>query len=397
MNSFYASVELLSRPELRELPVAVCGDPDSRKGIILAKNEPAKRFGVQTAETIWQAKQKCADLILLPPHHHLYRDFSRVVNEIYGQYTDLVEPFGIDESWLDITGSMHLFGGDAAAIADGIRGRIKRELGLTLSVGVSFNKVFAKLGSDYKKPDATTVIPPEDWQRIVWPLPVGAMLFAGPAARRALGQYGVSTIGDLAALDEALPEKLLGKMGRQLWEYANGLDRSPVRPQHEKEPVKSVGNSFTFREDLTSRPQIRRGISMLCDSVAGRLRAQGLYCGAVAVGLKDPSFKSTSRQKHLPHSTHLRGELLEAAMEVIDKAWRPGTPVRLLSVTALSLTDSLETYEQTDLFAPQQREESARWENLERAVDAIRKKYGGKAITYGEAPDQVLHNGDKEE
>ena len=389
LNSFYASVELLSRSELRELPVAVCGDPESRKGIILAKNEPAKKYGVQTAETIWHARQKCPDLILLPPHHDLYRDFSRVINEIYGQYTDLVEPFGIDESWLDITGSMHLFGGDAAAIADGIRARIKKELGLTLSVGVSFNKVFAKLGSDYKKPDATTLIPPGDWKRIVWPLPLGALLFAGPAAQRTLGQYGVRTIGDLAGMGPELPERLLGKMGRQLWEYAHGLDRSPVRPQHEKEPVKSVGNSFTFREDLTTRAQIRRGVAMLCDSVAGRLRQHGLYCGAVAVGIKDPAFKSISRQKHLSHSTHLRGELLEAAMELIDKAWKPGTSVRLLSVTALALTDGLETYEQADLFAPQEPEADARREKLEQAVDAIRKKYGGKAISYGDAAGQA--------
>ena len=397
LNSFYASVELLSRPELRDMPVAVCGDPESRKGIILAKNEPAKKYGVRTAETIWHARQKCPDLILLPPHHDLYRDFSRVINEIYGQYTDLVEPFGIDESWLDITGSMHLFGGNAAAIADGIRARVKRELGLTLSVGVSFNKVFAKLGSDYKKPDATTLIPPGDWKRIVWPLPLGALLFAGPAAQRSLGQYGVKTIGDLAAMGPELPERLLGKMGRQLWEYASGLDRSPVRPQHEKEPVKSVGNSFTFREDLTTRAQLRRGASMLCDSVAGRLRQHGLYCGAVAVGLKDPSFKSISRQKHLNHSTHLRGELLEASMELIDKAWKPGTPVRLLGITALALTDSLETYEQADLFAPRQPEENARRENLERAVDAIRKKYGGKAISYGDAGSQPGALGGEEE
>ena len=156
LNSFYASVELLRRPELRKLPVAVCGDPSSRHGIILAKNDPAKRFGVQTAETIWQARKKCPELILLPPHHQLYREYSQKVNAIYDEYTDLAEPFGIDESWLDITGSMHLFGGDGAAIADGIRARVRQELGLTLSVGVSFNKVFAKLGSDYKKPDATT-------------------------------------------------------------------------------------------------------------------------------------------------------------------------------------------------------------------------------------------------
>lgn len=395
LNSFYASVELLSRPELRDVPTAVCGDPDSRHGIILAKNEPAKKYGVQTAETIWQARRKCPDLVLLPPHHDLYRRFSGIINEIYGQYTDLVEPFGIDESWLDITGSMHLFGGDPAAIADGLRARIKKELGLTLSVGVSFNKVFAKLGSDYKKPDATTVISSSNWKHIVWPLPLGAMLYAGPAAQRALGQYGVRTIGDLAARDVGLPEQLLGKLGRQLWEYANGLDRSPVRPQHEREPVKSVGNSCTFREDLTTRAQLRRGASMLCDNVAARLRSQGLYCGAVAVGLKDPAFRSVSRQKHLSHSTHLQVELLEAAMELIDKVWKPASPVRLLSVTALALTDGLETYEQEDLFASARPEVNGKRERLEQAVDAIRQKYGGGAISYGKAEGQTLRGEDE--
>ena len=395
LNSFYASVELLSHPELREFPVAVCGDPDSRHGIILAKNEPAKKYGVQTAETIWQAKRKCPDLVLLPPHHDLYHKFSRIVNDIYGQYTDLVEPFGIDESWLDITGSMHLFGGNPKAIADGIRTRILKELGLTLSVGVSFNKVFAKLGSDYKKPNATTVISVSNWKRIVWPLPLGAMLYAGPAAQRTLGQYGVRTIGDLAASGPSLPEHLLGKLGRQLWEYANGLDRTPVRPQCEHEPVKSVGNSCTFREDLTTRAQLRRGASMLCDSVATRLRAQGLYCGAVAVGLKDPAFRSISRQKHLPHSTHLHGELLDAAMELIDRAWKPASPVRLLSVTALALTDGLETYEQADLFTSAAPDENGKRERLEQAVDAIRRKYGGKAISFGETEGQAIRGEDE--
>ena len=384
LNSFFASVELLSHPELREQPVAVCGDPESRKGIILAKNEPAKRFGVQTAETIWQARQKCPDLVLLPPHRQLYREFSRLINDIYGQYTDLVEPFGIDESWLDITGSKHLFGGDAAAIADGIRARVKKELGLTLSVGVSFNKVFAKLGSDYKKPDATTVIPPEHWQEIVWPLPLGSLLFAGPAAQRAMAQYGVRTIGQLARSDRSLPEHVLGKLGAQLWDYANGLDTSPVRPQYEKEPVKSVGNSFTFPENLTTRAQVRHGLALLCDSVAGRLRQQGLYCGAVAVGLRDPSFKNVSRQKHLPHSTHLMRELLEASLELIDGIWKPPSPIRLLSVTALALTEEWETYEQESLFAPHQHQEDQKHERLEQAIDAIRKKYGGGAIAYGD-------------
>ena len=384
LNSFYASVELLAYPELRTRPVAVCGNPESRHGIILAKNEAAKGFGVRTAETIWQARQKCPELVLLPPHRELYRQYSRQMNGIYGQYTDLVEPFGIDESWLDITGSMHLFGGDAAAIADAIRARAREELGLTLSVGVSFNKVFAKLGSDYRKPDATTVISRESWREVIWPLPVGSLLYAGPAAQRALGQYGVNTVGELARTEPALPEHLLGKLGRQLWEYANGLDRSPVRPQHVKEPVKSVGNSCTFPENLTTREQLRRGAAMLCDSVAGRLRAQGLYCGAVQIGLKDAAFHSVSRQKQLPASTHLMREILDAAMELIDKAWRPSTPIRLINVTALSLTDRLETYEQLDLLAPQRPERSARLERLESAVDSIRKKYGNQAISFGE-------------
>ena len=397
LNSFFASVELLSHPELKELPVAVCGDPASRKGIILAKNEAAKGYGVRTAETIWQARQKCPDLVLLPPHHDRYREYSHLINTIYGQYTDLVEPFGIDESWLDITGSMHLFGGDPRAIADGIRERIRRELGLTLSVGVSFNKVFAKLGSDYKKPDATTVIPPEGWQSIVWPLPLGAMLFAGPAAQRILGQYGIRTIGQLAAADSTLLENLLGKLGRQLWSCANGLEDSPVRPQHLQEPVKSVGNSSTFPENLTSREQIRRGAALLCDSVATRLRQQGLYCRAVQVGLRDPAFHNVSRQKHLPHSTHLMRELLDTAMELIDQIWRAPSPVRLISITALDLTDRWETYEQEDLFSPSAPIQERRQEKLEQVMDNIRRRYGTRAITYGETAGDALSLHENEE
>ena len=200
LNSFYASVELLDHPELRDRPVAVCGDPNSRHGIILAKNEPAKRYKVQTAETIWQARRKCPELVLLPAHHWKYRDYSRRVNAVYERYTDLVEPFSIDESWLDITGSLHLFGGDAKALADEIRRVLREELGLTVSVGVSFNKIFAKMGSDYKKPDATTVISRENYQELLWPLPITSLLFVGRSAAAALEHYGVHTIGDLARL-----------------------------------------------------------------------------------------------------------------------------------------------------------------------------------------------------
>ena len=382
-NSFYASVELLRYPELRGVPVAVCGSPDDRHGIVLAKNEPAKQMGVQTAETVWQAKQKCPHLVLLPPHHSLYADYSRRVNAIYGQYTDLVEPFGIDESWLDVTGSLHLFGGDARQLADDIRGRLRQELGLTISVGVSFNKVFAKLGSDYKKPDATTVISRENWRDMVWPLPVGDLLYVGRAARRTLAQYGVETIGQLAACKSEMLEQLMGKTGVQLHRYANGLDDAPVRPQHEHEPVKSVGNSTTFPENLTRWEQVRSGLQMLSDSVAGRLRQQGLYCGGVAVGVRDAQFRTVSRQMRLPGPTHLMRDIYNAALELTQQLWKAPTPIRLLSVTALYITESADSYQQLDLLAGDAPLRDQRQEQLESAMDAIRDKYGKDAIAFG--------------
>ena len=382
-NCFFASVELLSHPDLRDVPMAVCGDPASRHGIILAKNEPAKRFGIQTAETVWQARRKCPGLVLLPPHHKLYREYSVRVNELYGQYTDLVEPFGIDESWLDVTNSLHLFGGDPVAIADELRRRVREELGLSISVGVSFNKIFAKLGSDYKKPDATTLISPENWQEIVWPLPVGAMLFVGRSAQRTLAQYGVETIGQLAACRPEMIEKLLGKLGRQLHEYANGLDRSPVRPQAEREPVKSVGNGTTFPHDLTRWEEVRAGLAALSDSVAMRLRRQGLYCSGVQVTIKDSSFRSISRQKRLESPTRLMKDIQRAAMELTRSAWRAPTPIRMLTVTALHITESAESFEQLDLLGAGRAVSDARQEQLESAVRAIRDKFGDGSITFG--------------
>ena len=384
LNCFYASVELLRLPRLRKLPVAVCGDPASRHGIILTKNELAKGFGVKTAETVWQAKKKCPSLVLVPPHHDRYREYSEKVNAIYLRFTDLVEPFGIDESWLDVTGSLHLFGGDPVALADRIRETVGRELGLTLSVGVSFNKVFAKLGSDYKKPDATTRIGRDNWREIVHPLPVGNLLFVGRAAEEALRQYGVRTIGQLAAADRELITDRLGKLGGQLHDYANGLDRAPVRPWHQKEPVKSVGNGTTFSQNLTTLDQVRAGTALLCDSVAMRLRRQGLCCGGVQVTLKDPQFRVISRQKQLSRSTHLMREIQEAAMELILSAWRPPSPIRLITVTAIHLTEEGETYCQTDLFAdPEGERRQQRQEKLERTMDAIRGRFGKEAIAFG--------------
>ena len=278
---------------------------------------------------------------------------------------------------------MHLFGGDPVAIADELRRRVREELGLSISVGVSFNKIFAKLGSDYKKPDATTLISPENWQEIVWPLPVGAMLFVGRSAQRTLAQYGVETIGQLAACRPEMLEQLLGKLGRQMHEYANGLDRSPVRPQAEREPVKSVGNGTTFPHDLTRWEEVRAGLAALSDSVAMRLRRQGLYCSGVQVTIKDSSFCSISRQKRLESPTRLMKDIQRAAMELTRSAWRAPTPIRMLTVTALHITESAESFEQLDLLGAGRAVSDARQEKLESAVRAIRDKFGDGSITFG--------------
>ena len=255
LNSFYASVELLEHPELCNRPVAVCGDPESRHGIILAKNEPAKKYKVQTAETIWQARRKCPDLVLLPAHHWKYRAYSGKVNRIYERYTDLVEPFSIDESWLDVTGTLHLFGGNGKALADEIRRVVREELGLTLSVGVSFNKVFAKMGSDYKKPDATTLITRENFQQLLWPLPVTDLLFVGKAAANVLNGYGIRTIGDLARFDRDSLGRILGKGGYTLHDYATGREHAPVLPAREMPGPKSVGNGLTYANTTATIPR----------------------------------------------------------------------------------------------------------------------------------------------
>ncbi len=379
-NSFYASVELLDHPELRDRPVAVCGDPKSRHGIILAKNEPAKAKGVKTAETIWQARQKCPDLVLLPPHHDRYGVYSRQINAIYYRFTDLIEPFGIDESWLDVTGTLHLFGGDPKALADRIRTEVREALGLTISVGVSFNKIFAKLGSDYKKPDATTVITQDNFRDIVWPLPVTDLLFVGRAAAKVLSRYGVSTIGDLAAFDRRALEELLGRQGGQLWGYANGLDSAPVAPAGQYTPPKSVGNGETFPRNLTTRDEIRRGVAMLADQVAVRLRRHRMKAATLQVSVRDPNFKDICRQRPLEVPTNTAREFFRAAMDILERSWRSGAPIRAITLTAQNLIPEDEAAEQLDLFQSQEPLRRERVEKLERTMDAIRAKYGKGAV-----------------
>ncbi|OUN10329.1 MULTISPECIES: DNA polymerase IV [unclassified Flavonifractor] len=385
LNSFYASVELLDHPELKDRPAAVCGDPESRHGIILAKNELAKKYKVQTAETIWQARRKCPDLVLLPAHHWKYREYSKKVNAIYERYTDLVEPFSIDESWLDVTGTLHLFGGDGKALADQIRQTVRQELGLTVSVGVSFNKVFAKMGSDYRKPDATTVITRENFQQLLWPLPVTDLLFVGRAAARVLNGYGIRTIGDLARFDRESLGQILGKGGYTLHDYATGREHAPVVPARDMPGPKSVGNGLTFPKNLVGWEQLRTALSELADEVAVRLRKHGLKCTTVQITVRDPSFKDICRQKRLSAPTYISRDLAQCGMELLHSCWSERQPVRALTITAQNLVEERDAGEQVDLFAADAIPCRDKLEKLEKAMDSIRDKYGRGAISIASA------------
>lgn len=378
-NGFYASCEQLRHPELKRVPMAVCGDPESRHGIILAKNELARGFGVKTAETIREAKAKCPDLVLVPPHHEDYARWSKVVNAIYQRYTEQVEPFGIDESWLDVTGSRTLFG-DGKTIADRLRREVREETGLTISVGVSFNKIFAKLGSDHKKPDATTVIGREDVPYLVWPKPADALLFVGSRVKLTLAGMGVHTIGQIALADKATLHVRLGKLGEQLWEYANGLDDSPVASIYDSRPVKSIGNGMTFRRDLVGREEALAGIRALADEVAGRMRRGGVKCRTVQLTIKDPALRVITRQRGLERPTHLASTLTETCMALLRDNWEEQKPIRMLTVTGLQLVTPEEETEQLRLFDEEETEKRNKREHLESAVDAIRSRYGRGAI-----------------
>ncbi|MBO4991179.1 MAG: DNA polymerase IV [Firmicutes bacterium] len=380
MNGFYASVELLALPQYRDVPMAVCGSPDNRHGIILAKNEHAKKYGVVTAETVWQARKKCPQLVLVPPHHKLYKEYSLKINEIYLRFTDMVEPFSIDESWLDVTGSLKLFG-TGKEIGDRIRETVQEELGLTLSVGVSFNKVFAKMGSDYKKPNATTVITRDNYRQILWPLPVGELFFVGSATEEKLNQMGIRTIGQLAQSQPQVLTAVFGKHGQQMYEYANGLEDSPVARYTDQEEIKSVGNGITFRRNLEGEKDVAVAVTALSDRVATRLRSHGLKCGGVKVDIKDPMFQTISRQKQLDRPTNTAAELREAAMELIRRSWKVSDPIRLITLTGINLREENEAV-QLSLFdtVDERREKN---EKMERTVDSIRRRFGGGAITYG--------------
>lgn len=375
-NAFYASVETALNPELKNVPMAVGGNPEARHGIILAKNEAAKKYGVVTAETIWSARKKCPEIVIVPPHHDLYEEYSIRVNDIYKEYTEFVEPFGIDESWLDVTDVRELFG-DGEKIANELRERVRREVGLTISVGVSFTKAFAKLGSDYKKPDATTVIMPEDVEKTVYPEKLNTLLFAGRKTCEEFKKYGIITIGDLAKSDESFILNKFGKNGHLLYKYANGTDGERVRSIYENEDVKSIGNSYTFPHDLVGEEEIRTAAVWLADTVSSRLRRAGVKCGGVAVVIKDENLKSITRQKALDRATDHAADLAKCAMELVKKCRSLSRPVRMLGITAMNLSSG--GTGQVSLFDTGKSEKN---EKLDAAMDSVRKKYGKNALKF---------------
>ncbi|MBE5773412.1 MAG: DNA polymerase IV [Clostridiales bacterium] len=391
-NNFYASCECLERPELRDVPMAVAGDPEYRTGIVVAKNELAKKAGVKTTDTVWQAKKKCPGIVFVPPRHRFYEKISRQVNEIYHSYTEYVEPASIDESFLDMTGASAYYGMGVKELADALRRRIREEVGITISVGVSFNRVFAKMGSDYKKPDATTVITRENFRDILWPLPVSELIFAGKATVEALNKKYIYTIGDLAKCSRENVNDWLGKGGDQLWLYANGMDSAKVRLFGEKDEVKSISHGMTFRRNLVDVNEVRTGISVLVDDIAMQLRRQNLKGSVVQVQIKTPELRTISRQTTLDHYTYLQHEIKEVAMKLVTENWNIGplAPIRAITVGVTHLSPEDEVSEQLSLFDmgmdPVPGERSVNREKLEKieaAVDKLRMKHGSAAITLG--------------
>lgn len=372
LNNFYASVECLDHPELVNVPVAVAGSAEDRHGIVLAKNQNAKQFGVKTAETLWQAREKCPHLIVLPPHHEKYAMFSKAVREIYDRYTDRVEAFSIDECWLDVTGSGVLFG-SGYQIAQQIRRSVKRETGLTVSVGVSFNKSIAKLAGDKKKPDGVTVINRLNFEQQVWPMPVAALCGVGRETEKRLKTMGVFTIEDLAkAKEQALIERL-GKNGSYLWVCANGMEKEPVLCNKEIPPPKSIGRSTTCKKDLTAEDEVWQFFLFLSEQVSAQLRLQGFWADVVQISVKDTSLKLHEYQGRMQVSSRLGSEIAKTGFQLFQHHWKWQRPVRAIGIRACALSGDDGGW-QSSLFADSRYCE--REETLEKNIDSIRKRFG---------------------
>ena len=378
LNNFFASVECLKKPWLKTVPMAVAGDSEKRHGIILAKNAIAAKFGVKTAEPIWYAKRKCPSLVTVPPNHEDYAIISMDVRKIYEEYSNKIESFGIDECWIDISEIAKSFD-EGKKIADEIRERIKTEIGITASCGVSFNKVFAKLGSDMKKPDATTVIHEENYKDTVWSLPVERLLFVGKSTVNSLHSMNINTIGDLARADVKHLEFVLGKNGVSLWINANGEDTSPVTPICTAPSVKSVGNSITLPYDIVDEKDVRAALIVLSEKVSERLRRLDFVCGTVQLWVRDYKLSSYERQATLSTPNRTAACLFETAFELYKRNHNVGVPIRALGIRAANLSNS--NFEQITI-SPEP-DKFDKYEKIERITDDIRRQFGKTSLKRG--------------
>ena len=392
LNNFFASVEVLRDPTLRGKAIAVCGDPTKRHGIVLAKSEQAKKFGVKTGDVIWQARQKCPNLHIIGTNHADYSRYSKLVREIYYRYTDRVESFGIDECWLDVTDSLKLLGKTGREIADELRAVVRGELGLTISVGVSFTKTFAKMGSDYKKPDATTEITPANFRQIVWNQPVENFLFVGRKSRALFEKLNIKTIGDLAAFDASALRTHIGVNAEHLVDAARGLDTAEVSHYDDRAIPKSVGNGTTVPHDLTTAKQAGQVMYLLCEEVAYRMRRKGVKGFTVSLSLKDTEMQWTGAQESIREPTNSVRTLLAVAEKIFRKVWR-GEPIRAIRVAASNLTTDKRVQlsffcedvsrSARDCMAPARGAAEDMNDKLSAVFDTVRRKYGTHAINYG--------------
>lgn len=376
MNNCYASIEQKLNPALVGKPMIVCGSRAERHGIVLAKSMEAKACGIVTGEPIWQAHEKCPGLVEVPPHFDAYLSFSRAARRIYAQYTDLVEPYGLDECWLDVTGSTRLFG-SGEEIAEKIRTEIREKLGITVSIGVSFNKIFAKIGSDLKKPDAVTVISQQNFRQKLWPLPVGTLWGVGPATERRLVKFGIRTIGQLAMADRDAVSRAVGKGGAALCGYAAGEDCSPVMPLGWRDPIKSVGHGMTATRDLVNNEEVWLMIYHLAQDVSHRLNAAGMAAGGVSVAVRDQSMGYAEFQGKTPVPVLAPLLIAKAAHRLFTGRYDWSRPVRAVTVRAINLCPQGQPV-QTSLFASPLADE--RSERLFQTVEQLRGRYGKNAV-----------------
>ena len=376
MNNFYASVECMLNPELKSFPIAVCGSQEERHGIVLAKNYAAKACGVSTGEAIWEAKQKCRNLVIIPPHYDQYMKYSKLAREIYGRYTDLIEPFGMDEVWADVTASQRAMG-TSLHIAEEIKESVKHELGLTVSIGVSFNKIFAKLGSDMKKPDAITVIKKETFREQIWNLPISDLLGVGRATEKKLSSIGIRTIGQIAQYPCDFFERRLGKCGVDLWRYANGLDDSPITVRDIEAPDKSVGHGMTALQDLETDTEVWKFILELCQDIGHKLYVYNKKTTGIAIAIRDNQLFSKQWQCVISTPTQSPSCIAKEAFSLFLRSYDWKRPIRSITVRAINLT-SMDTPWQFDLFTdPQQ---IAKAEALDKTIEELRYHFGKKIV-----------------